>query len=237
MGVVVERINTGGSWVGGRSRCDACGKTLRAFDIVPVLSYAAARGRCRMCGTRVSWYGSASEIVLGTLFVLAYLKLGLSNGLPVFLFLLSSLLATVLYDLRHMFVPRPFFLAVAGSALVFAVLVAPSAMMLGAWLLGATAIGLAFFLLFFLSGGRAMGLGDAPIALSLSLAAGSAALSGLIFSFWIGAVVGIGLLVLVPRTRRMGVEVPFVPFLAAGFLLAYFTTWEPFSIIASLLGT
>ena len=33
----------------------------------------------------------------------------------------------------------------------------------------------------------------------------------------------------------MGVEVPFAPFLAAGFLLAYFTQWNPFTVIEALL--
>jgi prepilin signal peptidase PulO-like enzyme (type II secretory pathway) len=31
-----------------------------------------------------------------------------------------------------------------------------------------------------------------------------------------------------PKGHRMGIEVPFVPFLAVGFLLAYFTQWTPF---------
>jgi prepilin signal peptidase PulO-like enzyme (type II secretory pathway) len=34
-----------------------------------------------------------------------------------------------------------------------------------------------------------------------------------------------------PRGSRMGVEVPFAPYLAAGFLLAYFTEWNPFIFI------
>ena len=74
-----------------------------------------------------------------------------------------------------------------------------------------------------------MGLGDAPIALGLSLLVGfGAAFSGLIFSFWIGALCGILILVLRRGGPRMGIEVPFVPFLAAGYLLAYFTQWNPF---------
>jgi prepilin signal peptidase PulO-like enzyme (type II secretory pathway) len=76
-----------------------------------------------------------------------------------------------------------------------------------------------------------MGLGDAPVAFSLALLVGSAyAFAGLIFSFWIGALFGIGLLLARRGGPTMGIEVPFVPFLAAGFLLAYFTQWNPFPL-------
>ncbi len=34
----------------GRSRCDQCGRPLAARDLVPLLSYALAGGRCRSCG-------------------------------------------------------------------------------------------------------------------------------------------------------------------------------------------
>ena len=38
-----------------------------------------------------------------------------------------------------------------------------------------------------------------------------------------------GVLILVLRRGgpRMGIEVPFVPFLAIGYLLAFFTQWNP----------
>lgn len=51
-GVVADR-----GWAGsveGRSRCDGCGRTLRWFELVPVLSFVALRGRCRTCGARLS---------------------------------------------------------------------------------------------------------------------------------------------------------------------------------------
>jgi len=47
-------------------------------------------------------------------------------------------------------------------------------------------------------------------------------------------VVGIVLLARAPRGARMGIEVPFAPFLAAGFLLAYFTQWDPFALSTTL---
>lgn len=38
----------------GRSRCDACQTTLAAKDLVPILSYALLKGKCRYCGTRIA---------------------------------------------------------------------------------------------------------------------------------------------------------------------------------------
>ncbi|WP_353205414.1 A24 family peptidase [Sphingomonas sp.] len=51
----------------GRSQCDACHAPLRARDLIPLLSAAVARGRCRMCGARIDarhW-----QIELGCVFV------------------------------------------------------------------------------------------------------------------------------------------------------------------------
>ena len=37
----------------GRSRCESCGETLGARDLVPILSYILVRGRCRKCGADI----------------------------------------------------------------------------------------------------------------------------------------------------------------------------------------
>lgn len=39
--------------LGGRSRCDGCGRTLSWFELVPLVSYVALRGRCRRCGVAI----------------------------------------------------------------------------------------------------------------------------------------------------------------------------------------
>jgi leader peptidase (prepilin peptidase) / N-methyltransferase len=36
--------------VSGRSHCDSCGKFLAAHDLIPFVSFALNRGRCRSCG-------------------------------------------------------------------------------------------------------------------------------------------------------------------------------------------
>ena len=50
-GVVVAR-----GWraaLTGRSRCDSCGRELRGWELVPVASWVALRGRCARCGARI----------------------------------------------------------------------------------------------------------------------------------------------------------------------------------------
>jgi leader peptidase (prepilin peptidase)/N-methyltransferase len=44
----IDRIPRGVA-LDGRSHCDGCGTTLRARNLVPVISYAAQRGRCSAC--------------------------------------------------------------------------------------------------------------------------------------------------------------------------------------------
>ncbi len=228
--VIAERAYTGESWVTGRSRCNSCTRFLDARDLVPVLSWVATLGRCRTCKARVPFLYAVGELMLGALFALSYLALGPTPALPVFLASLLVLAFIVIYDLRHTVVPPVASWTLIGLALLYAALSTTDERALGLTLLTAGGIALAFFLLHALSRGRAMGLGDAPVALALSLLAGAAAIPGLVFSFWIGAIVGIAILVSRPKGRRMGVEVPFVPFLAAGYLLALFTQWNPLTI-------
>lgn len=75
-GVVADR-----GWHGsleGRSHCDSCGRTLRWYELVPLLSYPALRARCRTCRARVpfrvyAWELSGAAIVVAVLvLVLAF---------------------------------------------------------------------------------------------------------------------------------------------------------------------
>lgn len=44
----------------GRSRCDSCARELAAWELVPILSWAALRGRCRTCR---SWVDPTHPVV------------------------------------------------------------------------------------------------------------------------------------------------------------------------------
>lgn len=232
-GVVAGRLYTGQSIVSGRSRCDACGTPLSAFSLVPVLSWAAGRGRAQCCGARISALAPLSELALGILFVLSYLSLGLTFALLFTLLSWTVLLALVLYDLAHQILPPPLLALLVGLACLAGFTAFPDSFP-DALIVAALQAGL-LALINLLSRGRAMGLADAPLTFALSVLVGPSALPGFVFSFWIGAVIGIVILFGRPRGSRMGIEVPFAPFLAAGFILAYFTQWNPFAFAAPLL--
>jgi leader peptidase (prepilin peptidase)/N-methyltransferase len=60
--------------LGGRSHCDACGVTLRWFELIPVLSFLVQRGHCRNCSARLSFKYPLVEILSGLIFALVPLK-------------------------------------------------------------------------------------------------------------------------------------------------------------------
>jgi len=61
--VVAHRWPRGESFVLSRSRCPSCGHKLAATDLVPLLSYARRKGRCRYCAKPISARYPALELV------------------------------------------------------------------------------------------------------------------------------------------------------------------------------
>lgn len=53
LGLVSVRLPRGEGVVAGRSRCRGCERPLRPWRLIPLLSYAAARGRCAACGAAI----------------------------------------------------------------------------------------------------------------------------------------------------------------------------------------
>jgi leader peptidase (prepilin peptidase) / N-methyltransferase len=62
LSVVVARVGAPATILWGRSRCAACGEPLGFMDLMPLLSWLAARGRCRHCGARIGALYPAMEL-------------------------------------------------------------------------------------------------------------------------------------------------------------------------------
>jgi leader peptidase (prepilin peptidase)/N-methyltransferase len=62
LGVLIRRLPAGRPVILGRSCCESCGRVLAARDLVPLVSYAVLRARCRACGARIAAEHAAIEL-------------------------------------------------------------------------------------------------------------------------------------------------------------------------------
>jgi leader peptidase (prepilin peptidase)/N-methyltransferase len=68
---VLIRWPQGRSALAGRSRCDACEAALGPFELIPLLSWAVQRGRCRRCGARIDSRHLAVELAAAAIAIVA----------------------------------------------------------------------------------------------------------------------------------------------------------------------
>jgi prepilin signal peptidase PulO-like enzyme (type II secretory pathway) len=68
--------------LGGRSHCDSCGRSLSWYELIPIVSYPALRGRCRTCRARVGIGVYAWEIGGALLAFAVAVPIALALGLP-----------------------------------------------------------------------------------------------------------------------------------------------------------
>lgn len=234
-----------------RSACMACGHTLRARDLVPLFSYAALRGRCRDCGSRLSPQYPLVELATGISFALAAPLIPATVSLfpllsfAALLVFLAALIGATAYDLRHTLVPLDFIWVLLAAAAVASLAQAlahgtPEPLIDSA--LGGGAIFAFFFAVVFVTKGRGMGIGDGYVAGAGGIVLGFfRGIEAVMLAVWSATIVYLALYAAAALSsalrggnRRsakgqvtMKTEVPFVPFIAFGILLGLFTTISP----------
>jgi leader peptidase (prepilin peptidase) / N-methyltransferase len=229
LNVVALRFNTGVG-IGGRSKCMSCGMTLTWKELIPVISYVIQGGKCKTCGSKISPQYPLVEILTGILFALIvyfFPPLSGERGIVTVLYLIEAglLVAMTVYDIKHKILPDRFVytfdvlaligLFVGGSSLLHV----PSLYAL----LAGPILALPFALLWVISRGRWMGLGDAKLVLGIGWILGiSAGLNALILAFWIAAVISVIWLLITYKRFRPRTEIPFGPYLILGMYLVLF---------------
>jgi leader peptidase (prepilin peptidase)/N-methyltransferase len=68
LNVCISRLPRGESIVKPRSHCMACGRSIRWYDNIPVLSWIILRARCRDCKAQIPWRYPAVELAIGLWF-------------------------------------------------------------------------------------------------------------------------------------------------------------------------
>ena len=226
LNVVALRFNTG-KGLGGRSMCMSCGKTLTWKELVPIFSFVAQRVACKKCKSKISWQYPLVEFLAGAIFVLIFLTFPPVSALASLTTLIQIVAACLLlvisiYDIKHKIIPDILVYIFDGLAFVSIFIGGsswwhiPSVSML----IAGPILALPFALLWVVSKGRWMGLGDAKLVLGLGWLLGiSAGINALILAFWIAAVVSVIWLYAVYGKFKHKAEIPFGPYLIIGFYL------------------
>jgi len=213
------------------SRCLHCGYALRWFDLVPLVSWIALRGRCRECRKPIGIMEPLIELGTAAFFVLSYVlwPFDLTTGLQVaqfIIWLISGVGLAIMfaYDARWFLLPDKVNFAVIGLGLVSAVLmIIGSNNHVGALLnvIGSIIVlsGI-YYVLYLISKGRWIGFGDIKLGLGLGLLLGDwqLAIIGLFFANLIGCIIVIPLMA-TGKLKRSS-HVPFGPLLIAGAIVA-----------------
>jgi leader peptidase (prepilin peptidase)/N-methyltransferase len=101
---VVVRLPEGRNALAGRSACDGCGRTLKAWELLPLASYLASRGKCRTCGAAIDPIHPQIEIATALIGALSAALLPTLPALAAAVFGWTLLVLATL-DLRHFWLP------------------------------------------------------------------------------------------------------------------------------------
>ncbi|MEI6420548.1 MAG: prepilin peptidase, partial [bacterium] len=149
------------------------------------------------------------------------------------LIFICFLIIISVYDLKHKIIPDGWSLSLSVVSIIYIALnLWPTAGHGSFWnWFAGPLLAAPLALLWLVSGGRWMGLGDGKLMLGLGWFLGlSLGLSGLIFGFWLGAIYGLIIMIfglsLFGKKITIKSEVPFAPFLILGWLIAYFFGWD-----------
>ncbi|MDX2776301.1 prepilin peptidase [Streptomyces caniscabiei] len=216
-----------------RSRCLHCGHTLQWYDLLPLVSWASAGGKCRYCHERIGWFEPLMELGMAALFVLSFWLWPYAIQTPTevglfSLWIVTAVLLIILfaYDLKWFLLPnKVMFPLIFVTAIIAVLQILLSPDWVGALI--SMAIGIAilsglYLLLWLISKGEWIGFGDVKLglALALILADWQLAFLALFAANFFGMMIVLPGMLMGKITRQT--RVPFGPLLTVGALFSFF---------------
>jgi leader peptidase (prepilin peptidase)/N-methyltransferase len=203
------------------SRCPKCGRPITALENIPIISWLALRGRCKGCASPIFIRYPLVEAITGLLFAFAAWHFGYSAaGLGAMLFI-AALVALTGIDFDTQLLPDDITLPLLWAGLAFNAF--GTFTDLKSAVIGAMAGYLSLWAVYWgfklATGKEGMGYGDFKLLAALGAWLGWQMLPlTILLSSFVGAVVGIALLVFAGQGRN--VPIPFGPYLAAAGAIA-----------------
>ncbi|MDP4125821.1 MAG: prepilin peptidase [Bacillota bacterium] len=223
LNVVIFRVPRGESIVTPGSHCPACGHNLRAWELIPVISFLIQKGQCSNCQSPISWRYPMVELLTGGLFSLTAM-VGLSTGISTSRLLLNLVFVAVLIALAFIDLDT-FRLPDVLTLPLFAV------GLMGAFLTQGNPTGWESLFSALGAGGvfwfiarvypQGMGLGDVKLVAAMGAFLG---FPSIFLAVFIGSFVGafLGIILLLVGKKGFRQQIPFGPYLAFGAILTLF---------------
>jgi leader peptidase (prepilin peptidase) / N-methyltransferase len=208
-----------------RSRCPHCNHQITAMENIPVVSWLVLRGKCSQCKAPISIRYPTIELITGVLGAIAIAFFGATWAGLGALVLSWTLIALTCIDIDTQLLPDDMTLPLLWLGLlfnIFGVFAPLKDAVIGA-MLGYLILWSIYWIFKLITGKEGMGYGDFKLLAALGAWFGWQKIPAIILlSSAVGAVVGIGLMILAKRGKE--VPIPFGPYLAgAGFLTLYFS--------------
>lgn len=200
------------------SHCTNCNHKLTPIDLVPVLSYLFLRGRCRYCKEKISIRYPAIEFLNSVLYLIIYLKFGLTIIAAKYCILASILIVIGMidYDTQFVFTSTTIFGGIVGIAFLAIQAFVYDYGIIDFILGGLIGFGLIGCIVFLTKG---MGEGDIEIAAICGLFLG---VKGVLIGLFIAIILGgiIGIIILALKLKNAKEKIAFGPCIAIGSLIS-----------------
>ncbi len=119
--VVGERLPEGKSIVNPPSHCPNCNHRLGILELIPVFSFLFLGGKCKNCRSKIPVLSTIIELLTSILFLIAYIRFGISIKLFIALIFISMLVIVIVSDIRYMVICDE--VLITGNILIFILLI------------------------------------------------------------------------------------------------------------------
>lgn len=212
--VLIFRLPKGEEFVKTPSHCMVCGHRLRWFELVPVVSWLAQGGKCRSCGVKLSAQYPIVEALNGGAWLLAaWLFRGDVVRAVLYSALFSLLTVVAVIDWRTFEIPNGLNLAIF---LLGVVQLVADRRNWALYLIGMCSVSLLFLLLWFITHGNGLGMGDVKLMAAAGLLLGW---PRILLAMILGSVSG-AIIHTIRMRRGAGRKLAFGPYLSAGIWVA-----------------
>jgi leader peptidase (prepilin peptidase)/N-methyltransferase len=103
--VIIRLPQKGASIAFPASHCPVCQAKLHWYDNIPVISFIVLRGKCRFCGTRISWQYPLVELAMAAISYALFYRFSFSPLFGIYFIFCAALLAIIFIDFYHQIIP------------------------------------------------------------------------------------------------------------------------------------